>query len=154
MVAAHASSLFHELLIRLDLFCSFYLLSLLLDDDDDVDIPRSKLHCGQKSWTSPTLYHHPIHHLNRHTRLLGFDSRTSSREISSVRHPFSLSAACSPFLFFLSLTCLFFPFGALCVARPCRPAFIVIFGRTGERPSVNGVADEIAVICPSNRMRL
>jgi hypothetical protein len=43
-------------------------------------------------------------------------------------------------------------------ALPPPSFFIVSFGRTGDRPSVNGVADDIAVIRsfvrPSVRMRL
>lgn len=104
MVAALAHSLVHKLLVRLDLFSFFFfLVRFFTRRRRRRRRPHSKLHCGQKSWTSPTLYHHPLHHPNRHTRLLGFDSRTSSRGLSSVRHPSRSQLRVLLFYSFLSL---------------------------------------------------
>jgi hypothetical protein len=157
----HCSTSFWFGLIYFVLFC---LVSLLLDDDDDdVDVPHSKLHCGQKSWTSPPL--HPLPPPDSPSKpshspsWLRLPNKFPGNFFSST--PVPLSAACSLFLFFLSFLNLFiFPvWRAPCLtALPPPSFFIVSFGRTGDRPSVNGVADDIAVIRsfvrPSVRMRL
>lgn len=132
MVAAHASSLFHKLLVRLDLFCSFLsrfftprrrrrrrrppfetaLRAKVLDLPHPLPPPDSP----SKPSHSPSWLRLP--------------NKFPGNFFSSTPAP--LSAACPPFLFFLSLTCLFFPFGALRVSRSCRPLFFSLSHSGGQ----------------------